>query len=393
ASFEEAGVYPFNYFVETDSCTKGFHQNVYIPFVGDMYYSVSCGTGSLYDVTLFDHSNIFPLEVGSMYNSYAYKEGTNSWQTIVAGNSVLSADAQLPPGDYQFREIIYSTLTTAAPPCTTIVNVNLPDKPNADFEIVSPFIPACINDVVVHLNNLSTPATGLNYVWDFEDGSTNYQANPDKVYGFLPLSPEFTITLTATSSAGCTDITQNTIEIQDNGLWDGVIKPFLSSSPAPPVCMGTPISLTYFNPGSPTPPSFTWYQGSIPFTPVVSSSSFDVTQSGDYWVMGSDEFGCLAPSEPVSIYFTPLPTPTIIGNPAQCDSVPFTLTSSINAASGLSLEWERSPGGVVGSGSTLFQTLPVGTYTYILTATQNGCDGVSVPYTVTVASPVDTPTV
>ncbi|NEN25920.1 T9SS type A sorting domain-containing protein, partial [Cryomorpha ignava] len=42
---------------------------------------------------------------------------------------------------------------------------------------------------------------------------------------------------------------------------------------------------------------------------------------------------------------------------------------------------------------TLFQTLPVGTYTYILTATQNGCDGVSVPYTVTVASPVDTPTV
>ncbi len=229
ATFEEAGVYPFNYIVETPSCIKIFDQSVYIPFVGDMYYSVSCGTGSLYDVTLFDHSNIFPLEVGSMQHFYAYSDDSgNNWNTISAFPADLSVAFQLPPGDYQFREIIYSSFTVAAPPCTTIVNVNLPDKPNADFEIVSPFIPACINDVVVHLNNLSTPATGLNYVWDFEDGSTNYQPNPDKVYGFLPLSPEFTITLTATSSAGCTDITQNTIEIQDNGLWDEVIKPSLS---------------------------------------------------------------------------------------------------------------------------------------------------------------------
>ncbi|NEN25846.1 T9SS type A sorting domain-containing protein, partial [Cryomorpha ignava] len=390
ASFEEAGVYPFNYFVETDSCTKGFHQNVYIPFVGDMYYSVSCGTGSLYDVTLYDHSNIFPLEVGSMQHLYAYSDDAGtSWNNISGTPSDLSVNFQLPAGDYQFREIIYSTFTTAAPPCTTIVSVNLPDKPDADFEIVSPFEPACINDVVVHLNNLSTPVTGLNYVWDFGEDNTNFQPNPDKVYASTGTQ---LITLTATSSIGCSDSTQNTIEIQDNGLWNGT-KPNLLINPAPPVCIGIPITLTYFDISFDDPTGFIWYQGSIPVTPIVTSSSFDVTYAGDYWVMGSDQYGCQVPSEPVSIYFTPLPTPTIIGNPNQCDSVPFTLTSSINTASGLSLEWERNPGGIVGNSATLLQTLPVGTYTYTLTATQNGCDGVSVPYTVTVASPVDTPAV
>ncbi len=389
ATYEEAGIYPVNYIVETDSCNRIFYQDMYVPFVGDMYYSVTCGTGSLYDITLFDGSNVFPSEVSSMVHSYAYNDGFG-WTTILTGPE-LSVDIQLPAGDYDFREIIYSNLTTAAPPCTTIVSVNLPDKPNADFEIVSPFEPACINDVVVQLNNLSTPASGLNYVWSFGDGYTNYQPNPDKVFSDIT-PPIKNITLTATSSIGCKDSIQSTIEIEDNDLWNG-LQPALFTNPATPVCVGNLISLAYSNPGFTTPSGYTWYQGNTPITPVVTASSFDVSQAGDYWVMGSDEYGCLVPSAPASIYFTPIQTPTIIGNPAQCDSIPFTLTSSIPGEGGIALEWERSPGGVLGSGSTLFQTLPVGTYTYTLTATQNGCEGVSVPYTVTVASPVDTPTV
>src|SRR5690606_31073960 len=116
---------------------------------------------------------------------YAYSnDGGSNWTPISGGNNVLTVNVQLPAGDYQFREIIYST-NSSAPPCTTVVNVILPDKPNADFEIVSPFEPACINDVVVHLNNLSTPSTGLNFVWNFGEEYTNYQTNPDKVYSEL----------------------------------------------------------------------------------------------------------------------------------------------------------------------------------------------------------------
>lgn len=392
ASFEEAGVYTINYLVTAnDTCIQKFDQSVYVPFIGDMRYSASCGSGSLYDVTLNDHSNIFPGEVGQIHHSYAYKEGANPWQTITAPGSALSVNVQLPAGDYQLREIIYSNLTPAAPACTTVVNVNLPDKPNADFEIVSPFEPACINDVVVHLNNLSTPAAGLNYLWDFGEEYTNYQPNPDKVFGSLSPSGSFNITLTATNSIGCEDSTQDSIEVHDNDLWDGMSQPTLTTSPTPPVCLGTPVTLSYFSFPIQLPPNYTWYQGSTPITPVVGASDIDVTQGGEYWVMGSDQFGCQVPSESALIHFTQIQTPTVIGNPDQCGDVPFSLTSSTNSMSGVNLSWERNPGGIVGSGNTISQNLPAGIYTYTLTASQNDCEGVSAPFTVTVANPVDTP--
>ncbi|MGB8715360.1 MAG: PKD domain-containing protein, partial [Rhodanobacteraceae bacterium] len=390
ASFEEAGIYAFNYRVSYDSCEVIFIQSVYVPYIGDMKYEVSCGSGSLYDITLFDHSNIYPSEVGHIHHSYAYKEVGGSWVLFATNVPDLSADTQVPAGDYQLREIIWSDATTAAPPCTTLVHLILPDKPNADFDIEAPYIPACINDVVIHLDNQSTPSTGLEYVWNFGDLSTNYQPIPDKVYAFS--GPKL-ITLTATNNIGCTDSTQNTIDIEDNELWDGTTKPVLSISPAPPVCIGNPITLSYFNFGFTIPTGYNWYQGSTPLTPVVSSGSFGVTEPGEYWVMGSDTYGCLVPSSSAVVNFTQVPIPTILGNHEYCDSVDFSLTSSLNVEPGMALDWERTPGGYMGNTSTIYQNLLAGTYEYTLTVTQGGCSATSAPFTVTISDPVDTPAV
>ncbi len=152
------------------TCQVLFIQSVYVPFVGDMLYEVSCGSGYLYNITLFDHSNIFPGEETHIHHSYAYY-AYGSWYTITAGWDATEISVTLPAGNYPLREIIYSDATTAAPACTPLVNLNLPDKPNADYEIEAPFIPACINDVVIHLDNQSTPTSGLEFVWDFGEGA------------------------------------------------------------------------------------------------------------------------------------------------------------------------------------------------------------------------------
>ena len=396
ATFEKAGVYPFNYLVTygDGTCQVLFIQSVYVPFVGDMLYEVSCGSGYLYNITLFDHSNIFPGEETHIHHSYAYY-AYGSWYTITAGWDATEISVTLPAGNYPLREIIYSDATTAAPACTTLVNLNLPDKPDADFEFEAPFIPACINDVVVHLDNQSTPASGLEFVWDFGDGPTNYQQDPDKVYGSPPpVGNLFTITLTANNDIGCTDTAQNTIDIEDNVYWDGASLASILTSPSSPQCAGTPITLTYYNPPFSNTPNYSWYQGTTPLTPVVSSSSFDVTEPGAYWVMGSDSYGCLVPSSSTAVNFTQVPVPTILGNHEYCDSVDFSLTSSLNGlVSGLTYDWERSPGGYEGNTPTIYQTLTTGTYTYTLTASQSGCSSTSAPFTVTIADPVDTPAV
>lgn len=396
ASFEEAGLYTFGYKVlyGDGTCAILFTQQVYVPFIGDMRYTASCGTGNAYTVTLFDHSNVFPSEVGNINRQYAYREGSGPWQIITADLDAFQVTVDLPPGDYQLAEWIWLDPPSGAPTCTTKVELNLPEKPVADFDIDAAFMPACVNDVAIHFENLSTPAEGLQFLWDFGDFSTNYQSDPDKVYGSSPgLGSDFEITLTATNALGCTDASEGSVGIVDNGYWDGVIKPTLLSNPSPPQCIGTPITLSYFHLAYSVPPSFTWYQGGTQLTPPVSSSIFDATQPGGYWVMGSDANGCLVPSAPTAVDFTQIPIPTILGDPFQCDSVGFNLTNSLSGEPGMTFQWERSPGGILGNTPNINQVLTTGTYEYTLTVSQGGCSAVSAPFTVTVGEPVDEPAV
>ena len=314
ASFAKPGVYPISYSVETDStCLKIFDQTVYIPFIGNMRYEVSCDSGSVYNILLYDHSLIFPKEEGHIRYTYAYKEGGRAWKTIEAPGNAQSVKVQLSAGNYQLRQIIKSNISPFAPPCTTLVDLNLPAKPVADFEFTSPFKPGCVGEVAVHFNNLSSPEAGLNYVWNFGDGTTNFQPNTDKVFSDYGGSV-YSVSLTATNKFGCLSTVDQYVRMEGNSLWDGTIKPDIVEFPAPPHNSGDTITLHYFNMMYGIPSKFVWYKGNKELTSGVNSQRIEVTEPGFYWVMGSDENGCSVPSYPVEVIFNEKPNPAIPPN-------------------------------------------------------------------------------
>lgn len=82
-------------------------------------------------------------------------------------------------------------------------------EPVADFSAG----PACFG-FAVDFTNLTTIDFGTTtYVWEFGDGATDTTTNPSHVYPTLGV---FTVTLTATSDAGCTHYTTQTVQINPN---------------------------------------------------------------------------------------------------------------------------------------------------------------------------------
>lgn len=399
ASFPDAGYYTFAYKVTYtnstgDTCYVAFPQTVYVPFVGGMLYSVACGSGSNYVVTIFDHSHIFPGE--NINHSYAYRPGTSgTWITITGAG--LSVTKNLPAGTYQIREVINSSTTPAAPSCTMIETIVLPAKPVANFTFTSDVAPntPCERDVPVHFTNTSTPLplSGLEFLWDFggTPDYTNNQQAPGKMFNS---SPGQTVILTVTDpNTGCVSTKQQTVQVANDPYWDGNKRPRISTNPNPPVCEGTPITLSYQLPisgGTAYPPSYQWFLNNNPI-PNATSGSYGATVDGGYRVIGTDVHGCRAPSEFKTIAFIHVPPAVISGKTDYCDQEAFTLNGFAGNVTGLTYEWRRNPGNVlVGTGSSIEQTLGVGTVSYTLTLTLNGCTSVSQVFPVTIhANPPD----
>lgn len=307
ATFEKPGIYPISYTIDSEDgkCVNTFTQNVYVPYLGDLRYEASCDTGNFYTVKLFDHSQVFPKEAGSIHHLYAYKENGGDWQAIKTYGDAQTAKVQLLPGAYQFREIIYSDQTPHAAPCTTIAELNLPVKPVANFEFETPFTPPCVNEAV-QFKNLSSPSDGLKYIWNFGDATTNHQANPAKVFSEWG-GTVYSVKLKATNAFGCVSSVDKYVKTMENQLWDGTIKPELFQTTTPSQSSKKSVTLYYFDMFYNTPSKFVWYKGNKQLTPELSSPGFEVTEPGVYWVMGSDQYGCKVPSYPSFVDFTENP--------------------------------------------------------------------------------------
>lgn len=393
ASFLAAGYYTFVYVVnytnpQGHTCNVAFPQIVFVPFVGDMLYDIACGSGNNYVVTMFDHTNYYPTE--NMNYSYSYRlNGSPSWTTIPGSGTSVSQN--LPPGTYQIREVVNSSTTPAAPSCTMIETIVLPAKPVADFTFTSDVAPntPCERDVPVQFTNTSTPTplSGLEFLWDFGVGQpyTNSQQNPGKMYSSYG---NWQVTLTVTDPAtGCVSNKVKSVSVAPDDYWDGSNRPRISTNLNPPVCEGTPITLSYQLPisgGTAYPPSFQWYLNNTPIQNA-TSGTYGVTVDGGYRVIGTDVHGCRAPSSFIPIKFNHVPPAVISGRTDYCTGVPFTLNGFAGNVPGLTYEWRRNPGNIlVGTGSSIEQNLGAGTVSYTLTLSLNGCQNVSQPYTVTI---------
>ncbi len=88
------------------------------------------------------------------------------------------------------------------------------DKPVANFTF-SPSSPVCINNLI-QFNN--TSLGGATYFWDFGDGTTSTDVNPQHTYTTVNNTPGYVVTLIVKSKSngcGCSDTIRQTIVVND----------------------------------------------------------------------------------------------------------------------------------------------------------------------------------
>ncbi len=131
--------------------------------------------------------------------------GTTSfyWDLGNGNTSTLANPANLytTPGSYTIRLIAYDGLGNT----DSVVAINyitVVGKPTANFS--SAVLASCLDGNSFTFTNSSVGS--VTYLWDFGDGTTSTQANPQHSY---TLQGSFTITLIASNSIGCQDIKIN----------------------------------------------------------------------------------------------------------------------------------------------------------------------------------------
>lgn len=114
------------------------------------------------------------------------------------------------------RGSIVVTISNADGSCVRRIayNICLLDRPVANFSI-NPSSPVCINNLV-QFNN--TSIGGATYFWDFGDGTTSTDVNPQHTYTTPNNSPGYVVTLYVKSKSngcGCMDSIKQTIVVND----------------------------------------------------------------------------------------------------------------------------------------------------------------------------------
>ncbi|AWG24226.1 PKD domain-containing protein [Flavobacterium kingsejongi] len=364
----KAGNYSVFYFVtytgtNGEPCTVFRQANVIVPYIPDVKYNVSCGaTPGTYAVTLLDASNFYT--------------GTSiqNWQFIVDGNTVSNGGnnqhtLSLTPGLHTVELRISGG---GAPACSKTITVDLQAFPTANFSFVDY---TCL-DAGVHFSVANQP--GMTYLWEFGDGSSNTQQNPDKKFATGGIK---NVKLTVTNKYGCSTSMTKTVNVRFMSI-EGYL-----NTPAR-ACKGGVITLQYVNQGTVTPQNFYWMQGQT-LLGTTSTGTFPVTQSGNYWVIAEDQYGCKKTNiSGVNAVFASAPSVVFTGPNAVCAGQYFEL--SANAGPNITYIWQLN--GATIPGTTLPKLAQIlyypGTYTYTVIATGSDGNGgfcsTAVSHTVTV---------
>lgn len=138
-------------------------------------------------------NNSSPAPVSSIWT---FGDGTSSGQ-------INPVKTYLTPGTYTVKVVNrYATCTDSA---TQTVTVN--DNPGVDFSANDSSF--CQAPATVQFNDLTPGAISWN--WDFGDGNSSNQQNPNHTYNS---TGNYTVTLIATTSAGCRDTMRKTAFIR-----------------------------------------------------------------------------------------------------------------------------------------------------------------------------------
>lgn len=198
----------------TNDVTAGL-QNLHSQIMGNDYYIDDILLSTLHtDPVEITSSNNSPVCEGSAINLNANPTAgappyTFSWSgpngfTSTDQNPVILNCNSAMTGVYSL--IVTDALgQTAATATAVVVNAT----PKCDFTLSTNAINNRHNSVTTDIS----PESGVTYVWDFGDGTTDSQPVSTHAYKINGSTTEFVIKLTATNAIGCTSTASKTIDV------------------------------------------------------------------------------------------------------------------------------------------------------------------------------------
>ena len=325
--FNVAGNYDFQYhvrFADTlgDTCWFTYDTSVLVPLIAGSLNSVTC-TSTGYQVTLYDHSNYYPG-----HNPVNYSWYINNG--FIANTTSSSYTVNLPPGAYNLCEWVHYNTNPAADSCLACDSLYLPALPVAGFTFAHDT--TCAQLASVQFTNTSSPG-GLSFMWNFGDGTSNLEADPFKVYAggaFI-----YTVTLTAMNSYGCVSTYQKQVPIIADDLFGTLLG-------AGNYCAGAPVLLKYHTTGSnPYPDKYYWLQGIDTMYSTTINTTY-VYNSGSYWVIGTNHYGCYVDVLPAVVNIIQVPPAVITGKHNTCINVPYTLSGWVGNDPNVGYQWFKN---------------------------------------------------
>lgn len=227
----------------------------------------------------------------------------------------------------------------------------------------------------VSFNNTSIAATSSS--WNFGNGNTSTSASPPAQNYTTPGT--YLISLTSTSSTGCTDVSSASVVVTDG--------PTVAVPANITQCAGTTIAAVNFT-STPAGATFAWTNsnsaiglaasgnGNIPSFTATNTTGSPITAT---ITVTPTLNGCSGTPQTYTITINPTPTVTV-NSPTICPGV----TANLIANGATTYTWSA---GATATGVNTADASPVSTTNYTVTGTTNGCSGTATA-TVTVAASI-----
>ena len=280
------------------NCLITENVSVCIPIAADFDYQAVCQT-----VIFSDLSTFLP---GQNITGW-------SWDFGDSNSSTLSS----PTHTYGSSGLYTVTLTVSnAAGCQASVALSVSVNGNPVPSILVNPNPACVGEPI---SFGGTAVGAIQWLWDFNDGSTFGDQNPSHTY----LSPNtYNVTLTVENAEGCVGSVVETIIVHPAPSSDTI-----AYTPSLNICSGESVTLTA---PSGTGYTYLWSTGAV-------SQSITTGVAGSYDVTVTDINDCTAIPDSVVVTVLPLPDAFISGPLFICDQDCITLSAP--AGFGYTYQW------------------------------------------------------
>jgi hypothetical protein len=297
---------------------------------------------------------------------YSYQWYVNNTTTGTNSNTININIASLSVGTYPYYVMVSQNgCTTKSNTINVIIDPCIPDT-SGTCNVYAYFLANvnCSQITLINMSGATPPATITNYLWSASGpGTATFSPNNTSPNPTLTVSAsgQYVVTLTVTSSTGCTHTYSTIIN---------VLLPAASFTFTSPVCVNQAAFFTP-NPNNPALYNYFWTfgDGATSYTGSTQHAYASAVPSSQIVnLVITDQYGCVATAKD-TVHINPLPNCTISANDTIfCPGGSVTLTA---ACPGMIYQWYKD-GSPVGVNSMTYNASKHGEYWVVLT-NANGC--------------------